>query len=214
MSKKYDYKKVKSYRSYKTHDISRLYKDKKLHEQTIRGWVNDGKLEGFLVGKTLYIYGAVLKQFFKDKNCKKTPPLKLNEFKCWKCKEINEPLNKTIEKLTLGMNDCITAYATCPSCKKEMFRNYKRSEEQEILKLFKIKQNVLMGLCDSSNSTTTTNIKTDQKIVLSESLKTESLNKKMKIISSTNKTNIEAEKNISSTKTTNIIPKQLNFFES
>ena len=85
MAKKYDWRRIQSYRSYKLKDISRAFQDKKLHPQTIRGWIREHNLPSFTDGKAVYVYGAVLKQFLKERNEASKSPLALHEFRCFPC---------------------------------------------------------------------------------------------------------------------------------
>ncbi len=149
MSKNYDPRRIKSYRSYKTRDVCRLFRDKKLHEQTLRGWVREGKLEAFWQGNTMYVYGAVLKKFIIEKNNQNKSPLAFNQFRCWKCKTAAPPLNNTVEKLAEGRNKSLLALGSCASCGHEIERLYKASEESEILRTFTVKHNALGTLSDS-----------------------------------------------------------------
>lgn len=212
MSKKYDYRRAHSYRSYKVRDICRLYKAENLHEQTVRGWVNDGKLKATLHGKTLYVYGAVLKEFFKVKSRKNKRTLEFNQCRCWNCKKIDTPLNNIITKLEAGRNNSILAHGNCRHCNSEIYRSYKRREELEILKCFTVNHNALVGLCDSSCSTRKTNINNALKKPLSEPLKTKPPDTDKKTASTTSQTNINYQENSNSTSKANIKPEQLNLF--
>ena len=71
MIKKHNSNKIiESYRSYKISDICRIFKEKKLHAQTIRKWIKEYGLEAFEHKGDFYIYGAILKEylnFVKDR---------------------------------------------------------------------------------------------------------------------------------------------------
>lgn len=68
MPKKDDAKVIHSYKSFKIADICRLYKEQKIHPQTIRKLIKAGKLEAFEYQGEWYVYGAILKQHFENKN--------------------------------------------------------------------------------------------------------------------------------------------------
>jgi hypothetical protein len=190
MSKKYDYRRVPSYRSLKVRDIGRLYRDVKLSQQTIRGWINDGKLEAMLVGKTFYVYGAVLKQYLKDKSDERKKTLDFKECKCWYCKAVFNPIGGLVKRLAYGRNKSLVAYVHCPSCDKEVERAYKLVLLPEILKKFKVEKDEVTVLCDSSCSTRETNIDNGQKKPLCEPLKSKPPDKKPQTRSSTKTTHI------------------------
>lgn len=212
MSKKYDYRLVHSYRSYKVNNICRLYKAEKLHQQTVRGWINEGKLKATLHGKTLYIYGAVLKEFLKSKRIKNKRTLEFNQFRCWNCKKIDVPLNSIIIKLEVGRNNSILAHSTCIHCNSAIYRSYKRRDKQDILKCFTVNHNALVGLCDSSYNTRKTNVNNVLKKPLSEPLENKPLDIDKKSASATSQTNINCKENIASTRKASIKPEQLSLF--
>jgi len=199
MSKKYDYRKVRSHRAYKLKDACRLYKAEGLHEQTIRGWIKEQGLEAVLQGKTYFIHGGVLKAFLKEKSEKRNRPLTVGQFKCWACKAVGSPVGNIISRLANGRNKSLAGYGDCGSCGKEMERLYKRSQLPKILKTFQVKQNQVGGLCDSSCSTRKTHINNAPKTPQHEPEKYKPPD-----------TSIE---NANSTKKTNINDKQYNLFE-
>lgn len=211
MFKKYDHRLVASYRSYKVGDICRLYRDKKLHEQTIRGWVNAGKLKAIWHGKTIFIYGAMLKQFLLDNNNSHKRTLEFNQFRCGKCKQINSPLNNIITKLTTGRGGSIQAFAHCANCNHLTNRHYKANQKQQILELFTAQHNEVVLISDSLCSTSKTNIKTTPKIAISEPYKNKLPDKTAKTATSTSKANIKPKISSVSTSNTNI-NQQLSLF--
>jgi hypothetical protein len=188
MSKKYDYRRVASYRSLKMRDICRLYIDVKLSHQTVRGWISDGKLEARLIGKTYYVYGAVLKQFLKDKSEKRKQTLDFEDYKCWYCKTVSRSIDNIIKRLAYGRHKSLVAYIDCESCGREVERPYKLALLPEILKTFSVKKDEVTVLCDSSCSTRKTRIDNTQKKPLCEPLKTKPPDKKQKTVSSTKTT--------------------------
>lgn len=197
MSKKYNYKRVQSNRTYKLKDACRLFKAEGLHEQTIRDWIKNQGLGASLIGKTYYIHGGVFKAFLKAKYEKRKNPLKFEEWKCWCCKAVGSPVDIVINRLTFGRNKSLAAYGMC-SCGNEMERLYKRSELSEILKTFTVKQNEVGGLYDSLCSTRKTHINNVPKKPLYEPEKY--------------KPPDAVHKNTNTTKKTNINDKQLTLF--
>jgi hypothetical protein len=210
MHKKYDHRLVVSYRSYKVRDICRLFIAKKLHEQTVRGWVNDGKLKAIWHGKTIFIYGAVLKKFLLDNNNQKRT-LEFNQFRCFKCQKISTLLNNTITKLTTSRGGCILAVAVCGNCNNPMRRLYKADKQQQILESFIVQHNELVQISDSLCSPHNTNIKAVPKPAISEPLKNTQHDKAIITRSSTSKANINRKINSVSIGNTNINP-QLSLF--
>jgi len=167
MHKKYDERLLKSYRSYKVNDISRIFRDKKLHPQTIRGWVEQGKLKAIIDGKTILIYGAVLKNFILENNQSRKRKLAFEEFKCWKCKKISTPLDNKLSKLELTKNNYLLAHCTCP-CGHEINKPFTKDFYEKIFEAFAIEQNEVGRLCDSLNTPNNTNIDNSYKTPESE----------------------------------------------
>jgi len=133
--------------------------------QTIRGWINDGILEAMLVGKTHYVYGAILKQFLKDKSEKRKHTLDFKDYKCWHCKAVFKPVDNIINRLSYGRNKSLIAHVDC-ECGKEVERPYKLALLPEILKTFTVKKDEVTVLCDSSCSTRKTHIENTPKKTL------------------------------------------------
>lgn len=211
MYKKYDHRRIPSYRSLKICDICRLYRDKKLHEQTVRGWVNSGKLKAIWHGKTILIYGAVLKQFLLENNNRHKRTLEFHQFRCGKCKQINSPLNNTITKLTTGRGGSIQAFAYCANCNHLTNRHYKANQNQQILELFTVQHNEVVLISDSLCSTSKTNIKNTPEIALSEPAENKPPDKITKTTNSISKTNIET-KTITVSRSNTHINQQLSLF--
>ena len=136
MFKKYDHRLVRSYQSYTIKEICRLYKQQNLHDKTVRAWIRTGELDAILDGNKLLIYGAVLKQFLKNRNKSHRRFLGIKEFFCCKCKGSNAPLENTIISVTIQNNGSILAFALCPSCAFAMKRLYKRAESKQIIDYF------------------------------------------------------------------------------
>lgn len=169
MFKKLDPKVVKSYKSYTSQEISRLFKSDQLHIQTIRAWINNGELSHFKDGNKYLIYGAVLKEFLFERNKSKERTLQFMEFWCWKCKQINKPLEATILSATIKANGSILAISMCPNCAFEMKRLYKCADVDKIFASFKIEAEAVRVLSDISSSAYNTHLKPDHKTQRSES---------------------------------------------
>jgi DNA-directed RNA polymerase subunit M/transcription elongation factor TFIIS len=170
MYKKYDHQKPKSYRSYKISDICRLYRDKKLHEQTVRKWVKSGQLEAIFDGNVILIYGAVLKRFLQDSNQQHQKKLEFSHFRCGKCKTKDAPLEHQVT-LQQGRGGSIQAFGMCITCGHCMHRHYKASQRAEIEKVFHVLHSEVRRLDDSSDTTSKTHIENNPKTPPSESPK-------------------------------------------
>ena len=138
MFKYYNHRIVKQYRSYTVEQVCNLFKDKKLHPQTIREWVKSGELEA-IAKKPISIYGEVLKDFLEKRNAAHKKHLDFNQFKCVKCQEVVFPKNNTIS-LYINNNGSIKAVAICPSCNHETIRFYKKNEHVKLEETFIIKE--------------------------------------------------------------------------
>ncbi|MFT7087842.1 MAG: hypothetical protein ACJAZX_001290 [Rickettsiales bacterium] len=149
-----------------------MYEDQDLHPQSIRKWIKKEGLKAFLHERDYYIYGAIWKEFLTNRNQKNKAKrgLDFNQFKCFKCKSKQPPLNNIITKLTTGFNDCIKAFGVCQKCgDDELKRPYKRLELDQIKEIFEIKLDELPTLCNSSTSTNKTHSNNSQKVGVSES---------------------------------------------
>lgn len=169
MFKKYDYRLVHGHRSYTIKEIVRLFKDQNLHDKTVRAWIRSGDLEVIDDGNKLLVYGAILKQFLKNRGRSRQRTLGINEFLCCKCKSIHPPLENTIISTVIQSNGSIRASGLCPNCAFEMKRLYKRSETKLIRDLFKLEPEALIVLSNSSCSTYNAHPQADQKLVDLES---------------------------------------------
>lgn len=183
MFKKYNpkIKDLYNYRAYKIADLCTIHKLEKLHPQSIRKWIKKGELKAFLHEGDYYIYGAVWKELLTNRNTthKEKISLDFNQFKCFKCKAKQLPLNNVINKLSTGFNGCIEAFGVCQKCGYDKLkRPYKRSELAQIKEIFKIELDEVSILYNSSTSTTKTNSNNSQKVGVSESLKNHSHNLK------------------------------------
>lgn len=168
MFKKYDYRLVRSYQSYTIKEICRLYKHSNLHDKTIRSWIRSGSLDTIADGNRLLIYGALLKQFLKNRNSGKRT-LGIKEFFCYRCKLINAPLENTIISVSIQNNGSILASGLCPSCAAEMKRLYKSSESKQIMELFDLEITALTVLSDIACTADNTHPQANQKLAKPES---------------------------------------------
>lgn len=208
MAKNYDSRLVKSYRSYKIRDICRLFKQKKLHEQTVRGWINNDGLEAFRHGRIVYVYGAVLKQFLLKRNAARKQPMEFTDFQCWKCRNISPPLDSIIHTLAKDRHKSLQAVATCASCNQPVSRFYKQGDREKILETFTVEHNQLIALYDSSCEGEKTHLDEGVKNTSSESCHNPLPEAHSKNVSSTENTHINAEKSITSEKRTQNIATQ------
>lgn len=138
MFKYYNPRLVKQYRSYTIEQICALFKEKKLHAQTIRDWVKHHGLQT-VVTKPIMIYGAVLKDFIEKRNAAHKKQLQFNQFKCLTCQEIISPQHNTIS-IYKNKNGSIKAFGICPVCEGKTMRFYKKSEQSKLEETFIIHQ--------------------------------------------------------------------------
>lgn len=189
MAVRYPSGKIISNRSYSIKEICRLYKRQRLHEQTVRLWIKKDGLKAFEFGRTLLIYGGVLKSFLQAKEQKRKKPINLNELKCWKCKYIGQPIDGSLKLLTYGRNKSIKLVGICP-CGHEMEQLRSVKDLEEIRKIFTIEKDEVTGIYGSLGSTKSTHIERPLKKPLCEPVQ----NKpppKIKSPNCTKKTHIE-----------------------
>jgi hypothetical protein len=196
MFKYYNYKLIESNRSYSTEKIKKLIG---IHEQTIREWIKEGNLE-CVSKKPILIYGAVLKEFIKNKNESHKKTLNFNEFKCLKCKAISIPKDNQIS-IYHNKNGSIRATGICQNCNNEFSKLYKKNSINEFQNSFFIKPTE-STLYNTSPINSKTNIENQKEVASNESkieeqkevLKTEekiSFNTHIKDLKTTSKSNIK-----------------------
>jgi hypothetical protein len=156
MFKYYNPRLVKQYRSYTAEQICYLFREKKLHPQTVRDWVKSGELET-ITQKPIAIYGAALKDFLEKRNSGHKKQLEFNQFKCLKCQEIITPQNKTIS-IYKNKNGSIKALAICPSCNRKTARFYKQNEQLKLEEIFIINQTQLVTIGNLSSTACNTHL--------------------------------------------------------
>jgi hypothetical protein len=162
MFKYYNYKLIESNRSYSTEKIQKLLG---IHPQTIREWINQGRLE-CISKKPISIYGAVLKAFIKNRNKNHKKTLNFNEMKCFKCGNRSAPKDNHIS-IYHNKNGSIRAVATCTNCNNEFSKLYKKNAIDELQRAFFIKPTE-STLCNTLSISTKTNIESQNEIALNE----------------------------------------------
>jgi len=167
MFKYYNPQLIHSKRSYTVEKLCNVYQDKKLHAQTIRGWVNSGELE-VISKKPIIIYGAIIKSFLEQRNKAHKKTLDFDQIKCVFCKQSSSPKNKEIT-IYQNKNGSWKAVGFCQVCDHEISKFYKRDDRQKLAETFIIKQPELITLCNKSDTASKTHLKELQKIVSSES---------------------------------------------
>ncbi len=190
MFKYYNPQLIHSKRSYTVEKLCNVYQDKKLHAQTIRGWVNSGELE-VISKKPIIIYGAVIKSFLEQRNKALKKTLDFDQIKCVRCKQSSSPKNKEIT-IYQNKNGSLKAIGFCQVCDNEISKFYKRNDRQKLEETFIIKQPELMTLCNKSDTASKTHLKGPQKIVSSESKQ----DAKQDSTTTTSKTNIGEQLNL------------------
>ena len=187
MFKYYNANLIISNRSYSTEKIEKLLK---IHPQTVRGWIKEGNLQA-ISNKPISIYGAVLKEFIKNRNESHKKTLEFNQMKCLKCKAISTPKNNEV-LIYNNKNGSIRAVAIYPCCKRiELSKLYKKIDIEKLKQVFFIKPTE-PTLCNSLCISSKTNINETQETNLCEPKNKES--QKSKKLSS--KTHIEIQKGL------------------
>lgn len=168
MPKKYNSNLIKSYRSYSVSDVARLFKEQKLHEQTIRWWIKSGKLACFYDGRKALIYGAILKDYImKNNDSLKKGNLGFKEIKCFKCQKINKPLDDCVYTKTNNLG-CPQVFGVCPNCGNKFHKIFKKGSEENIQSVFIVDSERVLRLYDSFSSGEYTHLNNNSKEGLSE----------------------------------------------
>lgn len=195
MFKYYNYKLIESNRSYSSEKIKKLLG---IREQTIREWINQGKLE-CVSKKPILIYGAILKEFIKSRNESHKKTLEFNQMKCLKCKAISIPKDNQIS-IYNNKNGSIRATGICQNCNNEFSKLFKKNSIEKLKNSFFI-QSTESTLYNTSPINSKTNIESQKEVVLNES-KIEEKNKQLEIQDNINiKTHIKEVKISSKTNT-------------
>ncbi|WP_133129010.1 helix-turn-helix domain-containing protein [Legionella nagasakiensis] len=171
MFKYYNPRLIKQYRSYTIEQICALFTDKKLHPQTVRGWVKSGELEA-ITKKPIVIYGQVIKEFLENRNATRKQQLAFNQFKCLRCQEIVCPLDNTIS-LYRNKNGSFQAVGACQFCKTTIRRFYKQNEHLQLEQTFIIQEAEVTTICNPLSSACKTHLNSSQNDALNEPSKTE-----------------------------------------
>lgn len=121
-----------SNRSYSTEKIQKLTG---IHPQTIREWINQNNLE-CVSRKPILIYGAVLKEFIKNRNESHKKTLEFTQMKCFKCKAISIPKNNEV-LLYNNKNGSIRGVANHFCCEGvELSKLYKKVDAEKLKQVF------------------------------------------------------------------------------
>jgi hypothetical protein len=163
MFKYYNYKLIESNRSHSTEKIQKLLG---IHPQTIREWINRDGLE-CISKKPISIYGAVLKEFIKNRNEIHKKTLSFNEMKCFKCDNRSIPKDNHIS-IYHNKNGSIRVVGICPNCKNEFSKLYKKNAIDELQKAFFIKPTE-STLYNTSHISIKTHIESQNERTLNES---------------------------------------------
>jgi hypothetical protein len=190
MFKYYNPQLIHSKRSYTVEKLCNVYKDKKLHAQTVRGWVNSGELET-ISKKPIVIYGAIAKSFLEKRNKSHKKTLGFEQIKCVGCKQISFPKNKEIT-LYQNKNGIWKAVGFCQLCDNEILKFYKKDDRQKLEETFIIKQPELVTLCNKSDTASKTHLNEQEKVVSSEPPQDEQQNSTTTV----SKTNIGEQLNL------------------
>ena len=176
MIKKYNYSLINSKRSYTVEQICNLFKDKKLHPQTIRKWINIDGLKTVSSTPKFLIHGGVLKQFLKNKSSSIKQTLEFTEFKCFSCKHAIKPKDNQIS-IVVQPNKSIKAMAFCMLCNSKITKFYKANLHQKLHTTFFIKP-IESTLCNTLDSSLKTHINIPTSKLCIESSKTVKRKKK------------------------------------
>lgn len=166
MFKYYNPQLIHSKRSYTVEKLCNVYKDKKLHAQTVRGWVNSGELE-VISKKPIIIYGAIAKFFLEKRNKAHKKTLDFEQIKCVRCKQSSFPKNKGIT-LYQNKNGSWKAVGFCQLCDNEISKFYKKDDRQKLEEIFIVKQPELVTLCNKSDTASKTHSDDKNKLASSE----------------------------------------------
>ena len=137
-----------------------LFSDKKLHPQTVRGWIKKEGLSCIKDSEWL-IFSGDLKEFLKKRNQTGKVTMSLNEFNCLSCQKIITPTSDSIT-VTKRTNGTYNVKSICPKCSKLVCRLYKAIDLKKLknsLNLKRANNQQLKTIDDSVMSCTKTHSK-------------------------------------------------------
>lgn len=161
----YPHNRVRYWYAYELEEICSLFSDKGLHIQTVRTWINRGGLKTIDAGKPALVYGQHLINYLKRHNSKGKSVTQFHEFFCLKCRDAR-PVHQNRVKLEIRKG-FLKACGYCRSCKKLMFKNYKRGDYSLIKQTFRVV--AILELYDCAAHTDRTQIQDQESGPLSES---------------------------------------------
>ncbi len=166
MFKRYPIRSIKSDEVYSIRKICFLFRDYKLHDKTIRGWLKSGQLKSAgTCKKEILIHGSVLKAFFRSRN-NQSQSLEFNELKCRKCRSRGVPKDRVIHN-TKPQGQTIIIYGKCNSCDCEITRCYAAKDIDKLKTAF-IFSCGTSSIIDSVSPQVETHPGNDQKALQSE----------------------------------------------
>ncbi len=169
MGKKvYPLGKIKRKWAYTIDEICDLYGNRKLHPQTVRGWIKKG-LPTIDKKKPTLIFGSELHQFIGTMNASGKVKTEFHEMFCMKCQDARKPYKKEMQ-VELD-RDFLRAKAICSECLSTMNKSYKKDDYTK-LKLF-FRTVAVLGLYDSTASTVNTHLGHTEAVPVNESLQME-----------------------------------------
>ncbi len=167
MFKYYNHTLLHSKRTYTLKKFCAVFKDKKMHPQTVRGWINSGDLK--IISKNpIVIQGSDGKEFLKKRNESHRRKPEFNQIKCTSCKNLLPPKNREVT-IYRNKNGSWNAKGICESCGNEIFRFYGQDDLDKLQQIFVVKQPELMTLCNRLDAPSKTHLKGDDKLVSNES---------------------------------------------
>lgn len=135
MARNYPLKRIRYWYAYDVDEICALYKDTKLHPQTVLGWIKAG-LKTSDSARPFLIMGHELSTFLGNRNKAQTHSTQLHEIFCMGCQDIKIPYRKQVCFTKQGYLHNIKA--VCPDCKKIINKGIKLEVYPVIKKFYAV----------------------------------------------------------------------------
>ena len=150
MSRNYSLKCIRYWYAYDVDEVCGLYKDQKLHPQTVLGWIKAG-LPTIDQAKPFLVMGNALIEFLGKRNQEGRHKTSLHEIFCMSCQDIKKPYRGQVQIVRYGFTNM---KAVCPDCKKTMNKGISLDAYPAIKKIFTVVDVLQLYDCEAPPANT------------------------------------------------------------
>jgi hypothetical protein len=151
MSRNYPLKRIRYWYAYDIDEVCALYKDTRLHPQTVLGWIKNGLPTADGV-KPFLIMGHQLTEFLGNRNKTQKHKTQIHEIFCRPCRDIKTPYKKQVQITKHGYLHNMKAI--CPDCKRIMNKGISLEHYPAIKKFYAVVDVLQLYDCEVAPVTT------------------------------------------------------------